>query len=136
MSKFKISFFDLIPLVKGGTCIGSSTPDKGWAMSVVERFNKTFEDTRVFAGTEFDYCPPNPDVGSDHAALWETSYLWYLRPDCLDISVYFDRPREALIGVMGTDLREKASIEIGRRACQMIVEGMVQKARELLKEIE
>jgi len=72
MSKFKISFFDLIPLVKGGTCIGSSTPDKGWAMSVVERFNKTFEDTRVFAGTEFDYCPPNPDVGSDHAALWET----------------------------------------------------------------
>jgi len=37
---------------------------------------------------------------------------------------------------MGTDLREKASIEIGRRACQMIVEGMVQKARELLKEIE
>jgi hypothetical protein len=39
-----------------------------------------------------------------------------LRPDCVDITVYFDRSKEALIGIMGTDPREKA--------------------RELLKEIE
>ena len=111
-------------------------PIKDWAMPVVEKFNKTFDDTQVFAGTEFDYCPSNSNVGGDHAALWETSYLWYLRPDCVDISVYFDRPGEPLIGVVGTDPRGKASVEIGRRACEMIVEGMVQKAKELLRKVK
>jgi len=53
----------------------------------------------------------------------------------VDISVYFDRPREPLIGVVGADSRGKASVEIGRRACGMIVEGMVQKAKELLKKV-
>jgi len=111
-------------------------PIRDWASPVVEKFNKAFEDTRVFAGAEFDYCPPNPNVGPDHAALWETSYLWYLRPDCVDISVYFDRPQEPLIGVMGTDPRGKACIEIGQKGCKLIVEGMVHQAKKLLKKIK
>jgi len=109
-------------------------PIKDWALPVVGRFNKAFEDTQAFAGTESDYCPANPNVGDDHAALWETSYLWYLRPDCVDISIYFDRPdKEPLIGIFGTDPRKRASVEIGRKACELIVEGMIRKARECIE---
>lgn len=133
-------------------------PIKGWALPVIKRFNKTFEDTQVFVGTEFDYCPSNPSVGGDHAGLWETSYLWYLRPDCVDISIYFDRAdEEPLIGIYGndprkgtsieyhlegadqkfqTDPRKGASVEIGRKACELIVEGMINKAKECIKKIK
>ncbi len=105
-----------------------------WAAPVVERFNAAFSDTRAFAGIEFHYPPRSEDVGGDHAAKWETSYLWYLRPDCVDMSVYLGREDEPLVGVMGEDPRRTASIEIGRRACELIVEGMVRKARELIEE--
>jgi len=55
-------------------------PIYDWAAPVVDRFNAAFEDTRAFAGIEFHYPPRSEDVGGDHAAKWETSYLWYLRP--------------------------------------------------------
>jgi creatinine amidohydrolase/Fe(II)-dependent formamide hydrolase-like protein len=103
-----------------------------WAAPVVERFNAAFADTRAFAGIEFHYPPESDEVGGDHAAKWETSYLWYLRPDCVDMSVYLGREEEPLVGVMGEDPRQHATIEIGRRACDLIVEGMVRKARALL----
>jgi creatinine amidohydrolase len=103
-----------------------------WAAPVVERFNAAFEDTQAFAGIEFHYPPQGEQVGGDHAAKWETSYLWYLRPDCVDMSVYLGRQEEPLVGVMGHDPRREASIEIGRVACDLIVEGMVRKARELI----
>lgn len=109
-------------------------PIYDWAAPVVERFNAHFRDTRVFAGIEFHYPPKSELVGGDHAAKWETSYLWYLRPDCVDMSVYLGREADQLIGIMGNDPRQTASIEIGRVACDLIVEGMVRKARELIKE--
>ena len=72
-------------------------------------------------------------VGGDHAAKWETSYLWYLRPDCVDMSIYLGRDDEALVGIMGDDPRHTATVEIGRKACDLIVEGMVRKAEELIQ---
>lgn len=107
-------------------------PLREWARPVVERCNARFPDTQAFAGTEVDYVSPTPEVGGDHAAKWETSYLWYLRPDCVDMSIYAGRGEEPLLGVRGIDPRGKATIESGRRACELIVEGMVRKARELL----
>lgn len=103
-----------------------------WAAPVVERFNAAFTDTQAFAGIEFHYPPQSDDVGGDHAAKWETSYLWYLRPDCVDMSIYLGREDEPLVGVRGDDPRRTASVEIGRLACDLIVEGMVRKARELI----
>lgn len=111
-------------------------PIHGWATPVVERFNSQFKDTQAFAGIEFHYPPETPEVGGDHAAKWETSYLWYLRPDCVDMSVYLGRDDERLVGVGGIDPRKEASIKVGRRACDLIVEGMVRKARELVKEVD
>ena len=110
-------------------------PLYGWAAPVVERFNAAFEGTQAFAGIEYHYPPESDDVGGDHAAKWETSYLWYLRPDCVDMSIYLGREDEPLIGVMGDDPRQTASIEVGRKACDLIVEGMVRKAKELLARV-
>lgn len=110
-------------------------PIHNWVQPVVERFNAEFRDTQVFAGIEFHYPSETPEVGGDHAAKWETSYLWYLRPDCVDMSVYLGRDDEPLIGVGGVDPRKEASIEIGRNACDLIVEGMVIKAKELIVKV-
>jgi hypothetical protein len=107
-------------------------PIHGWAAPVVEKFNQEFADTQAFAGIEFHYPPKSDKVGGDHAAKWETSYLWYLRPDCVDMSVFLGREGEALIGTMGTDPRKEASVDVGRTACGLIVDGMVHKARELI----
>jgi len=108
-------------------------PIYDWAAPVVAKFNATFDDTQAFAGIELHYPPQSEHVGGDHAAKWETSYLWYLRPDCVDMSVYLGREVEELIGIMGDDPRQHASIEIGRKACDLIVEGMIRKARELIQ---
>jgi creatinine amidohydrolase len=108
-------------------------PIYDWARPVVEQFNAKFTDTRAFAGTETHYTPKSKFVGSDHAAKWETSYLWHLRPDCVDMSIYLGRKMDKLIGIIGTDPRRTASVEIGRKACDLIVRGMVEKAKELIQ---
>lgn len=107
-------------------------PIHTWTLPAVERFNAEFNDTQAFTGIEFHYPPKSRHVGGDHAAKWETSYLWYLRPDCVDMSVYRGREDEPLIGVMGEDPRTEASIEVGRKGCDLIVEGMVRKAKQLI----
>ena len=107
-------------------------PMRDWASPTVDRFNSNFRDTKVFAGIEFHYPGKTKHVGGDHAAKWETSYLWYLRPDCVDMSVYLERKEEPLIGVGGVDPRKEASVEVGRKGCDLVVEGMVRKARELI----
>lgn len=108
-------------------------PLRTWAVPVVRRFNRDFPDTQAFAGIEFHYPRKSKDVGGDHAAKWETSYLWYLRPDCVDMSVFLGREKEKPLGVYGIDPRAEASVEVGRKACDLIVEGMVRKARALIR---
>jgi creatinine amidohydrolase len=111
-------------------------PLAGWAAPAVEQFNREFRDTQAFAGMEFQYTRKSSHVGGDHAAKWETSYLWYLRPDCVDMSVFFGREDEPLVGVGGIDPRKEATVEVGRRGCELIVEGMVRKARQLIEAAE
>jgi creatinine amidohydrolase len=103
-----------------------------WALEPVEKFNAAFKDTQAFVGFEIHYPEKSEKVGGDHAAKWETSYLWYLRPDCVDMSIFMNRLDEPLIGVVGDDPRRGASIELGRQGCELIVEGMVRKAAELI----
>jgi len=110
-------------------------PLHGWASAAVEAFNKDYKDTQAFAGIEFHYPNKSKHVGGDHAAKWETSYLWYLRPDCVDMSVYLGREDEPLVGVMGIDPRKEASVEVGRKACDLIVDGMVKKAQALIEKV-
>ena len=72
------------------------------------------------------------ESNTDHAAKWETSYLWYLRPDCVDMSLFLRREKEPLVGVYGEDPRQEATVEIGRKGCDLIVEGMIRKAASLM----
>ena len=122
----------------------------GFALPVVEQYDATCNDSQAFVGTEFHYMfvATNQEikgdlrsqaregarfsVGGDHAAKWETSYLMYLHPDCVDMSIYLGRDEESLIGIMGKDPRKEASTEIGQNACNIIVQGMVLKAKELI----
>jgi creatinine amidohydrolase len=108
-------------------------PLHSWAVPVVEAFNREERGTLAFAGIEYHYPTPQTElVGGDHAAKWETSYLWYLRPECVDLSVFRGREQEPLLGVYGDDPRTDASKESGRVACDLIVTGMVRKAQDLL----
>jgi len=68
----------------------------------------------------------------DHAAKWETSCLWHLRPDCVDLSVYCGREEEPLINVLGEDPRSSATVEEGRKACDLMLDALVRKAKEML----
>ena len=115
-------------------------PLKRWADKAVERFHriKRFRGTRAFCGVEGHYPQPvdRSKAGGDHAGKWESSYLWYLRPDCVDMSVHLGREDEPLVGVMGQDPRQTATIELGRSACKRIVRGMVLKARQLIAEAD
>lgn len=121
-------------------------PLAGWGKQAAKRFNENFSDMRVFAGLEFMYSPKKyrgnesfpingKIVGVDHAGKWETSMLWYLRPDCVDTSQLDPDPQKTLLGVGGRDPRTEAAIELGRRACEIMVDGMIRKGRELLKEV-
>ncbi|MBN1350847.1 creatininase family protein [candidate division KSB1 bacterium] len=111
-------------------------PIHGWADPVVQDFNAQVKDTQAFAGIEFHYPPETPDVGGDHAAKWETSYLWYLRPECVDMSIFLGREKELLLGVYGDDPRTSATIEVGRKGCDLIVDGMIRKAEELIRKAQ
>jgi creatinine amidohydrolase len=107
-----------------------------WSEPVVEEFNRRHTDCQAFVGIEFHYdidALGEGKVGGDHAAKWETSYLMALRPECVDMSVYHDRPAdEPLVGVDGDDPRTDATRQLGAIACDLIVQGMIRKADETL----
>jgi creatinine amidohydrolase/Fe(II)-dependent formamide hydrolase-like protein len=86
-----------------------------------------------FAEVAFYYPDRRHRIG-DHAAKWETSCLWHLRPDCVDLSVYRGREDESLINVLGDDPRTTATVEDGRKACELMVVALVKKAEDLLAE--
>jgi hypothetical protein len=48
------------------------------------------------------------------------------------MSVFLDRDAEEAMGIYGEDPRGTASVALGRRGCELIVEGMVAKAHELI----
>jgi creatinine amidohydrolase len=107
-----------------------------WSEPVVKAFNRQHKDCRAFVGIEFHYdiaAFGHEEIGGDHAAKWETSYLMALRPECVDMTVYHGRPaEEPLIGVDGEDPRVHATKQLGESACQLIVRGMIRKGNRLL----
>jgi len=73
---------------------------------------------------------------SDHAAKWETSILWYLRPELVDI---YRQPKDTSVeleGVGGDDPRVHASRELGRKATEAIARDLAALGRRLLDEAE
>ncbi len=70
----------------------------------------------------------------DHAAKWETSVLWHVEPDLVDISrVRTDIDLEKQ-GVLGLNPAETASRELGAGAFEEIVSTISERALAMLAE--
>jgi len=122
--------------IKAVCLVSGHYPLQARVSDVVEEFNQRFGETRVYVGREYHYAGGGPNAGGDHAGKWETSYMWHLWPGCVDLSIYRGRQTEPLVGVMGEDPRTEASLALGREACNLIVEGMVRKAEQLVREVD
>ena len=71
------------------------------------------------------------DVGTDHAAKWETSDIMFFYPALVDLGELDARPLSTQ-GVDGIDPRQEASPEVGQRKAELVVDALGEKARELL----
>ena len=94
-----------------------------------------------FAMMEGSLHDGHPDVGMDHAAKWETSYLMVLRPELVDMDRIKDEDLESEegkkeAGIHGFDPRTHASKEAGEKAIELIADAIGQKARELLSKTD
>ena len=110
-------------------------PLKPFAQRTAQRFVEKNPEIRIYAGIEAD---PVRDIyprGGDHAAKWETSIMGTLRPELVDISVLPEDKSVPLIGVYGEDPRSPDLEEFGRKVTQDIIDSMVAKTDEMLKEL-
>jgi len=69
----------------------------------------------------------------DHAGKWETSILWALRPELLDVTRLSLDPNIPLEGVYGEHPRLTASPELGWKVVNAMVDEMIALGRSLLK---
>jgi creatinine amidohydrolase len=88
---------------------------------------------KVAALPEYEAFPSDPRRG-DHAAKWETSILWHLRPELVEVDRLTDGREDPLYGVFGEDPREHASPELGEETVNSIVEGLARMVRQMLEE--
>lgn len=70
---------------------------------------------------------------SDHAAKWETSILWYLHPELVDIHRLDHDTSVANAGLYGEDPRLHASRELGQQVVAQIALEMAELGRGLLQ---
>ena len=70
----------------------------------------------------------------DHAAKWETSILWALRPELVDVSRLSKNLDEPLEGVGGEDPRVYASKELGEEVISHMVDRLSKLALRMLRE--
>jgi creatinine amidohydrolase len=68
----------------------------------------------------------------DHAGKWETSILWALRPELVDMKRLDKGLNKPLEGVSGEDPRVHASKQLGEKVVNVIVDRLTQVARRLL----
>ncbi len=73
---------------------------------------------------------------SDHAAKWETSILWYARPELSDMSRLDKDTSIPLEGVGGKDPRLHATRELGKATVEAIAKELADNGKELLAEVE
>ena len=95
-----------------------------------------FVGTRMYALPEFEsnfrgYSGDGSETG-DHAGKVETSLLWALQPECVDVSRIPEVFRQGEMFAMGKNATE-ASRVIGERMVEDQIEWLGNKAKELLK---
>ena len=83
----------------------------------------------VFAGAEYEVVT---DAGyhGDHAAKWETSLLWAVRPDLVYLTEV--HPAQPLDGIIGEDPRTGASPALGEELVERILQRLADLSQRLL----
>ena len=95
-----------------------------------------------YAMMEADLNQGDPDVGMDHAAHWETSYLMSVRPELVDLRKLAEvaAPDEEMawdkLGIGGRNPLRYASRALGERAINKMVDAIGQRAHELLAGVQ
>jgi len=85
----------------------------------------------IFPGPEYEVVTEMGYRG-DHAAKWETSILWALRPELVDMGRLSRDMKEPLEGVGGEDPRIHASRELGEQVVAAMVERLAELAKRLV----
>jgi creatinine amidohydrolase len=111
-------------------------PLKPFAERTAQQFMERNRDIRIYAGIEADPVRDIYPKGGDHAGKWETSIMRTLRPELVDVGVLPEDKNIPLIGVYGEDPRSDDLEEFGRKVTQDIINRMVAKTNEMLKELE
>lgn len=110
-------------------------PLKPFGERNAQQFMEKNPDIKIYAGIEADpvrHIYPN---GGDHAGKWETSIMRTLRPELVDVSVLPEDRSIPPIGVYGEDPRADDLEEFGKKVTQDIIDCMVDKTNEMLKEL-
>jgi creatinine amidohydrolase len=110
-------------------------PLKPHAEKCAKEFMEKNPNIKIYAGIEAD---PVRDIypnGGDHAAKWETSIMYTLRPELVDVSVLGDDKSVKPIGIYGEDPRCDDLKEFGQKVTQDIIDRMVSITDGMLKEL-
>jgi len=113
-------------------------------------FEKANPDVKVIARPEYEGVLVNGEAPADHAGKWETSMFWALYPDKIrwetydtkinNMKIYENAPldyyNESSEWDFGTDLRETASVELGKKAIDIISDLIASDIREALEELK
>jgi creatinine amidohydrolase len=90
---------------------------------------------RVYGTDDMEWGADVNYNGGDHAAKWETSILWHVRPDLVDI---YKLPRDTSIsleGIYGEDPRLFASRELGKHAVEAISRDLAELGKRLYESL-
>lgn len=110
-------------------------PLKSPAQRAAQRFLETNQNIKIYVGIEAD---PVRDIypnGGDHAGKWETSIMYTLRPELVDVSVLGDDRSVKPIGVYGEDPRCDDLKEFGQKVTQDIISRIVSITNGMLTEL-
>ena len=92
-------------------------------------------NTTIFPIAEYEVATDKGYRG-DHAAKWETSILWHLRPELVDVKRLPKTEGTLNIydhGIIGEDPRANASQELGKEIVSVTVNRLAEVALRLLK---
>jgi len=101
-------------------------------IALVEDVAKKYDGAMIVCGTNDAEYGGAIDHASDHAGKWETSILWHLRPDLVDITRLPRDLETKCYGIYGDDPRVHASPELGRRAVDAVADDLAALAKRLL----
>jgi creatinine amidohydrolase len=117
---------------KAAILITGHTPDEQSAL--VRQIAGEYQGRMRVHGTDDMSWAQELNYTSDHAAKWETSILWYLRPDLVDIYRLPKDIHQELEGIYGDDPRIYADKELGKTAVYAIASDLVKLGQRLLGE--